>query len=278
MKSFTILFLLPALILSCNTDESEQSQKTDQDSPVRKIEKEAFQQLIDSSGVTGAVLIFDPQQNIYYSNDFARCDRGFLPASTFKIPNSIIALETGVVENDSTLFQWDGKKRRLSIWERDMVFREAFHLSCVPCYQEIARKVGVPRMNEYLNRFDYGNMQVDTANIDRFWLEGNSRITPNQQIGFLRRFYDAELPIAPRTERIMKSLMVMEETNGYKLSGKTGWAIRDGFNIGWFVGYLEIRENVYFIAVNIDPKEDFNMDFFARVRKDIALKALEHII
>ena len=148
----------------------------------------AFQQIIDSSLVKGAVLIYDPQKNTYYSNDFDWAKTGHLPASTFKIPNSIIALETGVVENDSTLFKWDGKKRALAIWEKDMILHEAFHRSCVPCYQEIARKIGVARMKAHLRKFDYGYMLVDSSNLDIFWLEGASRINQFQQIDFLSRF------------------------------------------------------------------------------------------
>lgn len=96
-----------------------------------------------------------------------------LPASTFKITNSIIALETGVVENDSTLLKWNGEKRRFKNWEQDLILRDAFHFSCVPCYQEIARKVGENKMNKFLKKLDYGNMKVDSSNLDLFWLEEN---------------------------------------------------------------------------------------------------------
>lgn len=235
---------------------------------------EAFQSILDSAQVNGSILVYDSRKNIYYSNDFERCSQGHLPASTFKIPNSIIALETGVVESDSTLFQWDGEKRRLAIWEQDLIFRDAFHRSCVPCYQEIARKIGFSRMQEYLSKLDYGEMVVDSATIDLFWLEGDSKISPFQQIDFLQRFYNSELPISSRTEDIMKKLMVIEENEGYRLSGKTGWSIRNGNNNGWFVGYLEKGPDVYIFATNIDPSTEFNMDLFPMIRKDITLTAL----
>lgn len=234
----------------------------------------AIQPLFDSADVTGAIIVYDPQKQIYYSNDFSRCDKGFLPASTFKILNSLIALETGIVENDSTVIKWNGEKRRLAIWERDLVFRDAFHLSCVPCYQEIARKIGVDRMLKYLKRFDYGNMNVDSASIDVFWLEGESKITQRQQITFLEKFYTSELGVSKRTEEIMKRIMVVDSTEEYKLSGKTGWAIRNQNNIGWFVGYIEKNNEVFYFATNIEPKESFNMDMFPKIRKDISQKAL----
>jgi beta-lactamase class D len=162
-------------------------------------------------------------QDTYYSNDFTWSKSGKLPASTYKIPHSMIALESGVIENDSTFLKWNGEERSLTIWEQDLLFREAFHFSCVPCYQVIARKIGVATMTEYLTKLDYGDIKVDSTNIDQFWLQGESRISPFEQIDFLKRFYLSELPISDRTESIMKRMMVMEETDSYTLSGKTGW-------------------------------------------------------
>jgi len=90
----------------------------------------------------------------------------------------MIALETAVVENDSSLFRWNGEDRMLEVWEQDLTLKEAFHYSCVPCYQEIARKIGANRMNRYLDTLNYGTMEVDSTNIDRFWLQGEYQIMP----------------------------------------------------------------------------------------------------
>ncbi len=109
-----------------------------------------FQEILDSTKLDGAILIYDLTNDIYYSNNFDWCKKGKLPASTFKIPNSIIALETGVVKSDSTIFKWNGEPRYLKAWERDITFKEAFYYSCVPCYQEVARKIGVERMKSNL--------------------------------------------------------------------------------------------------------------------------------
>lgn len=236
-----------------------------------------FQHIIDSAKVAGAVLIYDSQEDIYYSNDFTWVNKGNLPASTFKIPNSIIALESGVVENDSTLFKWDGKKRYLKVWEQDLIFRKAFQLSCVPCYQEIARKIGEKRMNKYLSKLDYGNMKVDSTNVDVFWLEGDSRISQFQQIDFLKRFHESKLPISERTESIMKRMMIIEDNENYTLRGKTGWSIRNGNNNAWFVGYVKVENKEYYFATNVEPKKQFNMKIFSVIRKEITYEALKHL-
>ena len=158
-----------------------------------------------------------------------------------------------------------------------MILQEAFHYSCVPCYQEVARKIGVKRMNEYLVRLDYGKMDVDANNIDMFWLEGKSQITQFQQIEFLKKLYNSELQISQRTASIMKKMMVIEEADHYKISGKTGWSIQNGNNNGWFVGYVETNKLTHFFATNIAPKQDFNMDKFPMIRKELTFKALKQM-
>lgn len=265
-STLTLLSTL-AFLFSCNYFKEETNQ----------IQSQELQNIIDSSNVSGSILIYNLQTNTYYSNDFEWANVGHLPASTFKVPNSIIALETGVVENESTIFKWDGEKRRLSIWDQDLTFKEAFHYSCVPCYQEIARKVGVSRMKEFISRFDYGKMIIDTNSIDVFWLEGDSKVTQFEQIDFLKKFYLNELNLSERTNGIMRRLMIIETNENFILSGKTGWSIRNDNNNGWFVGYLEKEDEVYFFAVNIIPNQEFNMKMFAMIRKEIAMKAFEFI-
>lgn len=240
-----------------------------------QIIEQEFQTILDSANVGGVIILLDLNNNIYYSNNFKKANQGHLPASTFKIPNSIIGLETGVIKNKNEIFKWNGEKRYLSVWEKDLNLEQAFQLSCVPCYQEVARKIGVDRMNEYLKKLDYGTMEINTKTIDNFWLDGNSRISPIQQIDFLKSFYLNELPISKSTYQIMKSILQIKIDKNYILSGKTGWSTRNGIDNGWFVGYVESNKNVYFFATNIEPGKDFKMNLFANIRKTVTIEALK---
>ncbi len=270
-------FLLIIIIFySCSENKKTDSIKKEMNNGNQVIKIE-FQSIIDSAKVDGAILVYDFQTDIYYSNNFIWANKQQLPASTFKIPNSIIALESGIIENDSTLFKWNGEKRFLKIWEQDLIFRDAFRFSCVPCYQELARKIGEKKMNKYLARIDYGDMKVDSINIDVFWLEGSSRISQFQQIDFLKRFYGSKLPISERTKKIMKRMMKIEEIDQYKLSGKTGLSITNEIYNGWFVGYIELESKVYFFATNIEPKNQFNLDAFIKKRKQVTFEALKQL-
>ncbi|WP_339709415.1 class D beta-lactamase [uncultured Kriegella sp.] len=275
MKIYYFTLLL-ALFFSCSGKKTA-SDKNQDNATAREIVVPEFQTIMDTSNIEGAILIYDLEDDTYYSNDFEWTKKGNLPASTFKIANSIIALETGVVENDSTLFKWNGEQRRLKNWEQDLIFSDAFHFSCVPCYQEVARNIGIQRMTEYLEKLDYGNMIVDSTNIDLFWLEGASRINQFQQIDFLKRFYQSDLPISERTKKIMKRMLVIEVSDEHILSGKTGWSIRNGNNNGWFVGYLQYKNKTYFFATNVSPKAQFDMNMFPMIRKDVTFKAFEQL-
>jgi beta-lactamase class D len=275
MVHYRLIVCIAAFLFVACTNKKNSSEASEKNSSPAEIVKQELQDIIDSANMIGSVLVYNPQDSTYYSNDFERCKKGFLPASTFKIVNSIIGLETKVVESDSTLFKWDGKKRRLKVWEEDLMLHEAFKVSCVPCYQEIARKIGVNRMKDYLQQFNYGSMVVDSATIDNFWLEGNSRISQFQQIDFLQRLYKSQLPISERTEKIIKRVMIAEETPAYKISGKTGWATQEGNDIGWWVGYVETKGNVFFFATNVQPKAGLDMEKFPALRKQITADALK---
>ncbi len=271
--SHCLLMLWPSLMMlqiwSCTSDG-----EIGRNHEEKYIESAVFGRILDSAGLKGTIITYQPATGIWLSNDFNRSDSGFIPASTFKIPNTLIGLATGIIDTQ-VVFQWDSMPRRLKIWEKNHTLRDAFHHSCVPCYQELAISIGVDSMKHYLNLLEYGNMDVNTENLHLFWLEGESRISPKAQILFLSRLYEESLPVERSAMVAVKHLMKMESGENYSLYGKTGWAIRDGHNTGWFVGWVESMVGVVFFATNIEPDESFNMAFFNKIRSEVTLKALK---
>jgi len=274
MKTIFSLLLISALLVSCNSKEN-----SDPNFGIEKkdnhVEVPDFQAFLDSSGLNGSILIFDEVN--FYSNDFNWAQKRHLPASTYKIPNSIIALELGVMENDSTISKWDGQPRNLKSWERDLVFRDAFHLSCVPCYQEIARKIGAESMKKYVKMFNYGKMDIQPSNIDLFWLEGRSGISQMEQIEFLRAFNEGRLPISGKTHEIMRRMMIIEENSAFTLRGKTGWSVTDDQDNCWFVGWVETPKGYFYFATNVEPGPNTKSEDLFSLRKDVTYQALELI-
>ncbi len=273
MKNSSVLFKISLLLLVALFFNSLNLFAENKEA--KEVKKPELKKLLDESKLNGSILIYDFKNNTFYSNDFKWAKRGHLPASTFKIPNSIIALETGVVENDSSISKWDGKERYLKVWEQDLKFKDAFKYSCVPCYQEFARKIGFSRMKSYLKKLDYKGMVFNEKTIDNFWLEGKSKISQFEQIEFLKKFFFLELPISKRTTVLMKNIMIAEKTDKNEISGKTGWGVRQGNDNGWYVGYVEVNNEVFFFATNVEPKKDFNIDNFNSVRLEVTKEALK---
>ena len=219
-----------------------------------------FGQHFQALGVEGSILIYDAQRDRTWQHNPERNRTPFPVASTFKIPNSLIALETGVIDHDLSVLTWDGVERSLPTWNRDLNLREAFKISAVWFYQVLARRIGHDRMEQWINQLQYGNQTIGNPDeIDQFWLNGTLQATPQNQVDFLRRLYHNDLPFSERTLALVKDIMVQEKTPTYTLRAKTGWfgfGNPDVVNIGWYVGYLEQGEAVYFFATNLDLKTD----------------------
>ncbi len=202
----------------------------------------------------GCFVLYDLNNNKYIRYNPERCSQRFIPASTFKIFNSLAALETGAVINENDTIRWDGIDRGWNEWNKDMDMQHAFRFSSVWFYQEIARRIGEEKMQELVNLNTYGNQNI-SGGIDLFWLEGGFRISPDEQIEFLKKLYLNQVKFSKRTVDIVKKIMIYEETDEYTLRAKTGWGIRFENQVGWFVGYIERDDNVYFFATNLESKK-----------------------
>ncbi|MBN3950040.1 MAG: class D beta-lactamase [Nostoc sp. NMS7] len=229
-------------------------------------------------GREGSILIYDSKNNRIYEHNPQRNATAIAPASTFKIFNALVALETGVVPNDVVVLTWDGIHREIDAWNHDTNLRQAFKDSTVWFYQVLARRIGYERMQQFINKVGYGNRQIGTAaDIDHFWLQQPLQITPKEQIKFLQRLYQGDLPFSQRTINLVKDIMVREQTPDYTLRGKTGWLTSTKPQVGWFVGYLEQNKNVYFFAttLNMYKPEDApaRIEITRRSLKDLGLLA-----
>jgi beta-lactamase class D len=216
-------------------------------------ERPDLQKLFADVGTQGTMLVRDAATNRVTVVNPARAAAPYLPASTFKIPNALIALETGVAADaDNPVFAWDGQPRAIADWNRDQTLRSAFKVSSVPTYQEIARRIGPERMARFVTAFAYGNADIGGAPIDKFWLEGSLRISAHEQIAFIEKLYGGQLPVSKRAQAIVKDVMLLESAEGGVLRGKTGWTTHHNPGIGWLVGWFERAAGAAFFALNMD--------------------------
>ena len=229
-----------------------------------------FKVQFDKYGVNGCFVLFNQADNEFVRYNSSLCDSGYIPASTFKIPNALIALEKGVVKDTNQIIKWDGHEWPNTSWNQDQTLKTAMKYSCVWVYSKFAEQIGINTYYRYIKEFDYGN-KILTGQPTRFWLAGLLRISANQQIEFLTKFYNYNLPISRQSIDIVKNILVLEKTDSYKLSGKTGGGmLNDKEYIMWLVGYLEKDNKTFYYALNFKTS-DFEKTSLARyeITKDI---------
>lgn len=140
----------------------------------------------------------------------------------------------------------------MAAWNKDMDMREAFEVSSVPFYQELARRIGRDTMQQMLDSLQYGNAKIGTA-IDSFWLDNSLKITPDEELGFVKKLYFRQLPLQNREMEIVKNMMIREKTDKYILAYKTGWGHKEnGDQLGWIVGWIEENSHPYFFVLNLE--------------------------
>jgi beta-lactamase class D len=183
----------------------------------------------------------------------------FLPSSTFKIPNSLLAIDRGVASGPGQPYPGphpnvlvDGKPFLPPACEGDLTLATAFSSSCIPIYQGIARQLGRPAYVEAVHAMDYGNRRVSGAPLDSFWLEGPFAISAHEQVRFLERLRRGTLPVSRHAMRSVRSMMVIERAGGLVLRGKTGYVFSTSPSVGWWVGWVASRDGSWTFALNLD--------------------------
>jgi beta-lactamase class D len=221
-----------------------------------EIREDLAKHFIDE-GTVGTFVGYKVDDYLVIASDKNRSGEAKLPASTFKIPNSVIALETGVVgDPDKDIFKWDGVVRSIEAWNRDHTMRTAIAASAVPVYQEIARRIGPERMQKYLDLFDYGNRDIG-GGIDQFWLTGNLRIDPVQQIDFVDRLRRGVLPVSKRSQELVRDILPVTQSGDAVIRAKSGLlgAEVGKPSLGWMVGWAEKGSARTVFALNLDCHE-----------------------
>jgi beta-lactamase class D len=206
----------------------------------------------DAAGVRGTFVLYEPALDRFQVHDEARARQDFLPASTFKIPNALIALEEGSIRDENEVFAWDGTPKPRPEWERDQTLGSAMRDSTVWTFQEAARRTGKARMKEWLARLEYGNRDI-SGGIDLFWLQGGLRVSALDQVRFLHRLAEGRLPMTQRAQRLVRSALVVEKRRGHTLYAKTGTS-GGRQPVHWWVGWIERQgKPVGYFALNFAP-------------------------
>ena len=266
MRNTFIYILTLCTFLGINACQSSAGHENDTaGNSAISISESTIEEKFKEFKVEGTMVLLDQSKGMRYMYNPIRAREEFSPASTFKIPNTLIGLETNNVTTSET-FTWDGTERSIASWNQDQTLASAFKNSTVWVYQDIARRVGEEEMQLKLDYLGYGNGDISEG-IDQFWLTGGLRISAIDQVQFLQRLIARSLPLKPSTYDQAFPIFLEEEVEGYRLFAKTGWGIATEPNIGWYVGWVENEEATYIFAMNMDiytPEEAENRKALVR--------------
>ncbi len=223
----------------------------------------------EDKSVFGTFGLYDNGTGQFTIHNLSRFrDSAYLPASTFKIVNSLIGIETGRIVNEKMIIKWDGIVRPFpggdssKSWNKDLTMEEAFKRSALPYYQEVARRIGKDTMKFWIDSLKYGNMKIISP-IDIFWLDNTLKITADEEMGFIKKLYFNQLPFQKRTQEIVKKVMVQEQNANFQLAYKTGTGtLENGRTLCWIVGWVIENRHPYFFVMNMDGKPESNIISF----------------
>lgn len=220
---------------------------------------------------TGTFVLYDETSDVFVGGNLERAARRYVPASTFKITNTLIGLASGTVASVDEVLPYSGDADDSPAWKKDMSLRDAIAISNLPIYRELARRIGREAMGKELRRLCYGNAETGDR-IDEFWLRGPLAISAIEQCQFLRRLAKKELPITKEIQASVSETIFQQDENGVSLFAKTGAGRNSDTWIGWWVGWVEKDGKIYPFALNMDM-QDF--DSGLPLRLEIGKKCLK---
>ncbi len=245
-KAALFLFFFSLIIISsCSVNKA----KIDND----------LKKYFDAKNVDGCFTMLNNTDGSVTVYNMALDTTRFTPASTFKMANALIGLQTGIVTDENMSIPWDGVVRPNNDWNKTLTLKEAFKVSSVPYFQEVARRIGKDTMQQWIDSLAYGNKNIQGP-VDSFWLNNQLKISPDEQLGFLKKLYFDQLPFRKTVHLAVRDMMLQEDNTLYKLSYKTGWGFDEQKNnIGWVAGWIEENRHVYFF-VTLVKSPDASID------------------
>lgn len=244
--------------------------------------------ILQENGYEGVIVLYDYENDKLFTSHINKTNKRVLPASTFKIFNTLMFLDLAIVQDTSDVETWNGKEyrhkgKKISAWCKDTNLADAFRNSTVWYYKKKSKSIMFRTYKKLLKKNKYG--KVYGKNKDRldFWNEGKKiGVSAKDQIKFLVKLKDYRLTFRKTHIDIVKELMVVDQTDDYILRAKSGWTIskgskfKDGHDIGWYVGYVEYKDNSYFFAVRLEKSLNDLRESFSQDRIDITKSALRH--
>lgn len=213
-----------------------------------------LQNVFDNRGRVGCCLIHAVGDYRIRGCGVEWADIRLRPMSTFKVLNSLIALETGVIDPLEGI-DWDGGPAWSDALKTRMTLDKALSGSALWFFQILARRIGVTKYRRYLAECSYGNAEC-CGDIDSFWLNGSLLISPREQLEFVSRFSDGDLPFSEAVISAVQEMLIVESAAEGVLRGKTGYANSNGEHFGWFIGYQTFTGHAFRVVTLLEMSDE----------------------
>lgn len=231
-------------------------------------EDQAIAKRFAQKAIEGTIVISSLHSGQSLIHNDHRANHRFSPASTFKIFNTLISLEEKVISGKDDLLKWNGHSYDIPDWNHDQTLESAFKVSCVWCFQELARRVGAKKYQHYLRDAAYGQLS-EPFEETTFWLDGSLEISAIEQVAFLKKIYLHSLPFSVSSYETLRQIMLVEQTPNFTIRAKTGWGTKLKTQIGWYVGYVETSNDVWFFATNLEVRNKNDLPLRQQLTREI---------
>lgn len=235
-----------------------------------------IQKIFTDKNIKGTFIVYDIENDKVIGYNKERSDIQFPPASTFKIFNSLIGLETGAVKDtDKVFYKYEGSKMYLKSWENDMNLKTGIKVSHVPAYQQLATMIGYDDMKKNIDNLNFGNKNIGTEkDLTTFWLQGPLKISAIEQAELLGKLASKKLNYSEEIQQEVINISKLDSGKNWTLYGKTGWGTKNvEVPVGWFVGWVNENGKNYSFAINMDTETADKLP----LREEIAIKSLKAI-
>ena len=211
--------------------------------------------LLDVSAIfgsyDGSFVLYDNHLDSWKIYNLEEANKRIPPDSTYKIYDALLGLESGIITPEHSSMAWNGEHFSYSAWENDQDLNSAMQNSVNWYFQTMDSQLGLNKIQEFLNEIEYGN-QTTSSNLKLYWSDFSLKISPIEQVELLKKFNTNGFHLHSQNVLSVKNAIKIVGTSDGTFYGKTGTGCIDGQDInGWFIGYIETSDNIYYFATNI---------------------------
>ena len=198
----------------------------------------AIAQLMDSAGMQGSFALLENGTEQFTIHNLSKYkDSAMAPAATFYIVPALIGVDQGIINHHDTTLNLNDSAQ---------------------FYKAVIAKIGRQQILKVLDSLHYGK-GIASADSTHFWEDGSLVITPDEQLGLIKRVYFKDLFFQKKSQEKLKKMILMEDNSNYRLSYITGIDTTANKNAAWVLGYVEENQHPYFFVLNTNANNSANL-------------------